>query len=287
MFILRILLLLCSMQVYANDFSSVNISSVQVKAIEFDSLNHATWLNNTVEWWYNPANQPFTTEQVIQAFEKATQAWQNISGVKFVYKGITTQKLAFKRDDKVVVGWLESDIFKSHYGDYAGYSSIWWTRNIVDGEVTFNAGDFFITRKIEDFQGLATHEIGHLLGLDHSDDPGSILYSPYHSYQYQLTLRTDDVNAARALYPCNGCGDWFRIFNWAESLYPELFNIDEKQAVRYPPFIARFYPKSTTYLGYNTDDKYFYGLNRLLWGEQLNRFGTLNDFLEAAIQAGF
>lgn len=270
-----------------NDHVFENIAPIHAKSREFKGLNHRVWANNTVEWWYNANNQPFTTEQAVEAISNATLAWQNISGIKFVYKGITGQNLSNTADDKLVIGWLDAATFTKRFGHYSGYTAIWWLDAIVDSEVSLNLGDQRMTADINHFQAIMTHEFGHIIGLDHSNDSASIMYAPYHTFEYQMTLRTDDVNAARSLYPCGQCGDWYRVLNWAESNYPTLFKASNKQSKNVKTTSTRFYPETNSYLGYNTDGDYFYGANPAIWGEQTIKFGQLADYLSLAIQAGF
>lgn len=288
--LLQILLIMWSFNAYAEeakDYFFNDISLKNAKSIEFLGLNHRTWVNNTVEWWYNPAKQVFVTEETIQAITNATLAWQNISGVKFVYKGITNQNLSSSPDDKLVIGWLDQQTFIQAAGNYAGFTRTWWRgNNVIDSDVSLNIGDKHMTSSINNLQALMTHEFGHVLGLDHSDNPGSIMYSPYHTYEYQMSLRTDDVNAARSLYPCE-CGDWHRVFNWAESNYPTLFKVSNKRFITIAPYNIRYYPETDAYLGYNPDDHYFYGLIPAIWGQQIVKFGALPEYLSTAIQAGF
>ena len=52
-----------------------------------------------------------------------------------------------------------------------------------------------------DLETVALHEIGHLLGLKHSDVEGSVMW-PYVSTNFTLrTLQADDLAGIRALYP--------------------------------------------------------------------------------------
>jgi hypothetical protein len=59
---------------------------------------------------------------------------------------------------------------------------------------------------VDFFQGMFLHELGHLLGLGHSDRPASILYAnPYHPERgYMRNLKGDDIAACAALYGAIG-----------------------------------------------------------------------------------
>lgn len=57
---------------------------------------------------------------------------------------------------------------------------------------TINGGGF-------DLETVALHEIGHLLGLEHSSDPMSVMFPTYQGVR--RTLGTDDVAGVRRLYP--------------------------------------------------------------------------------------
>ena len=49
-----------------------------------------------------------------------------------------------------------------------------------------------------DFFPIALHEIGHLLGLEHSDDEKSVMW-PFYKKGHVL-LQDDDINGIQALY---------------------------------------------------------------------------------------
>lgn len=179
----------------------------------FPNLKNRVWKDNTLQWWYNPSDQLFTAEETVQAIQAATETWERVSGIKFVYMGMTDQALSDKGDDKFIIGWIDGITFMNRFGNFlAAYTHIWWNAsNIYDGEISLNTDLWKIRYDDSDLQGIMTHELGHAMGLAHSDDPESIMYIPYHSTEYQKTLREDDINAARALYPITGSNSCFSV----------------------------------------------------------------------------
>lgn len=85
---------------------------------------------------------------------------------------------------------------------------VWFYTNgfITDADVLFNGRGYGFTTSGEaghyDVQDVAAHELGHLLGLDHSGQAGSTLY-PYVDPRMVLhrSLARDEMQAMRAIYP--------------------------------------------------------------------------------------
>jgi hypothetical protein len=80
---------------------------------------------------------------------------------------------------------------------------------ITDADVLFNGNGFQFTTSGDigrfDVQDVATHELGHFLGLDHSGWAGASMY-PYvdPDMLLQRSLSRDDVHGARDMYPNTG-----------------------------------------------------------------------------------
>lgn len=93
-----------------------------------------------------------------------------------------------------------------HAADSVGYTSLWLDENgrVLDADVELNI------EWLRDSGGelesvllaVATHEAGHVLGLDHSDDPAALMAA---SYAEGLTgdrgLGSDDIEGVCGLYP--------------------------------------------------------------------------------------
>ncbi|MBK8178052.1 MAG: IPT/TIG domain-containing protein [Planctomycetes bacterium] len=90
---------------------------------------------------------------------------------------------------------------------------VWFTQGgrIVDADVLFNGRGFSFTTRGQsgafDVEDIATHELGHLLGFDHSGNAGSSLY-PYVSLGAiaHRSIAADDEHGLRAVYPSGSAG---------------------------------------------------------------------------------
>ncbi len=83
--------------------------------------------------------------------------------------------------------------------------------SIVDADILFNDAEFEFTASGEpnriDVQDVATHELGHFIGLDHSGVGGATMY-PFVSpgVVLQRSLSADDANGAAAIAPAGPLG---------------------------------------------------------------------------------
>ena len=167
------------------------------KYIILSTYKYARWKNNTIYWWYNPSKEHYDTSTSINTIKKAMNKWQRVCNVRFVYRGIT---YASRIDGGVVVGWAS----KSYLKDAAAVAmSVPSGKYIKYGVIAINYDEFnAMNYNLAEFEGILTHEVGHIIGLAHSNVPSSIMYaSPYHDPIYMLTLKQDDIKGAKALYP--------------------------------------------------------------------------------------
>ncbi|MGH9355010.1 MAG: matrixin family metalloprotease, partial [Terriglobia bacterium] len=78
---------------------------------------------------------------------------------------------------------------------------------VVDADIEFNPGDTFSTAPAPpandfDLQAIATHEIGHMIGLDHSGLANAVMFAFGDTGSVaSRTLSVDDVLAAGSDYP--------------------------------------------------------------------------------------
>src|SRR5205823_11948701 len=68
----------------------------------------------------------------------------------------------------------------------------------IGGDLQFNTGQNFNVGTTYDLFTVAMHEIGHALGLDHSQYTGTDMYPVYQGTKTALT--SDDIAGIRAIY---------------------------------------------------------------------------------------
>jgi hypothetical protein len=198
---------------YASEYQVIKIDNRQLRFKIFNAPNTPpTHTNNTVEWFYNSLNQklsPFSEVDTINVIKKSMQSWSDISGINFVYKGTTDNNINDSTDGIITIGFWSSNAYMNQHGDSGAFTAVEWENfNITEGHMILNAGDASnsssIPSNLLELQGLITHEVGHLLAIAHSDNQESIMFAdPYHSYEYQSILRSDDIQIASQLYPVN------------------------------------------------------------------------------------
>jgi hypothetical protein len=159
------------------------------------------WPDGNIAWYYNPAGQPaaFSKEQVLVTMNQSMQNWQAGCKVRFVYMGETNAAPAIQ-NGVTTVGWG-----KSQPAGYQAYTNSWvanGTRLYNEADITFDPA---LVSKLSDLGGLAAHELGHLLGLDHSDQPQSVMFADPYNPDLNMTLPTgDDLATCAKMYGAPG-----------------------------------------------------------------------------------
>src|SRR5581483_10532644 len=188
---------LCSLVVFiACVFTAATAHAIDDPTHKYRNLAPGLrWSGNTMSWYYAPAGQPAWTDanQMVTLIQQAMNAWSAQCGVQFSYLGTTPQQ-ATVEDGASIIGWVAT------LQDHAGNTS-WYMRAgyMTEADIQLNAsanGSPVATYPI------ILHELGHAIGLDHSEVPTSVMAGPPASpaFSYATNLTPDDIAGCQALY---------------------------------------------------------------------------------------
>lgn len=214
---------------------AVNFELIQVAPTDIEQASWPTVSGTTsITWSVNPTNSNVDTsgggtipEALTNAFTTWSSATYNslqVNTLSFT-KGSDSTLTAATVDCQNVVGFTESlgtgtiaqafvaSAFSSTPGFNYSCTTTPTTRTcpnkicIVDADIEFNPNYNFATYSPTpanhfDVQSIATHEIGHLIGLDHSGLTHAVMF-PYGdtaNAASQQTLAVDDMIGSEVLY---------------------------------------------------------------------------------------
>ncbi len=150
----------------------------------------------------------------LPALQLAIRAWNDATGTTATLvensSGSSRARTDWEADDLHTILFDEDDssgFFPANTGIVA-LTPVWFSGSgvISDADILFNGADFAFTTEDAPFafdvQDVATHELGHLLGLDHSGWAGATMY-PYVDPTVILhrSISGDDERGLRDAYP--------------------------------------------------------------------------------------
>jgi matrixin len=165
-----------------------------------------------ITWLFNPQSSPPGAEQFLLA---AIDHVGLLTGLQFRYGGTTTLTPDVRVRDTVVVKWQPGLTGAAGLGGAWPEAAPGGALRLVAGGITLNA-DLNATRTLPggSIPGLALswtsgwgpvllHEIGHVLGLDHVEDPTQIMYG--HSGLSTIYFGSGDLAGLQQLGAGPGC----------------------------------------------------------------------------------
>lgn len=164
-------------------------------------------------------SEDITDGSHVTALRNAIDAWNSVGETTFQLDENTSPSQRARTDwasDSVHLLWFDEDDDSGYFPGGTGIvalTPVYFANSgaILDADVLFNGNEFqFTTRGTAgrfDVQDVATHELGHLAGLDHSGWASATMY-PYVDTHVILhrSLSLDDVRGIRATYPASTLG---------------------------------------------------------------------------------
>ncbi len=165
---------------------------------------YAKWSSNQITFYANPSNLDIPVANTEAALVSAMNNWNTQAGTPFRYSyGGKVNDSNFGYDARNVMIFRNTSNGSAIATTYSWYSGTTLTETDMvfwDGAYTFTAGDLGCSggAYIED---VATHELGHALGLNHSDVADATMYPSYaYCSQEFRSLSPDDIAAVQSLY---------------------------------------------------------------------------------------
>ena len=171
----------------------------------YNAPTGVTHSGGTMRWYYNDANRPSSIgkSSAIARIQSAMAQWSAVCRISFAYQGETTTGFSLPSstfDGVNVVGWDATTLS----APTTGITSVAWngSNTFIDAEIRFNAA---YSATVSAFDATAVHEVGHALGLDHSDVSGQVMSGPpLTSYNGRSALSADDIAGCVRLYGAPG-----------------------------------------------------------------------------------
>lgn len=161
--------------------------------------NKSQWPGLVIDYRYN-TNGLVSESFLVEKIEAAIDNLAAYHHVEFFDDGSTTANIVPLAPPylpaitgRLLIEVIEDAEMQSMFGDYSAFAVIFWDNyGITGGQIAFNVDALFTD---ECWEGIASHELGHVLNLQHSDSDHSIMYAqPYHSCGYQQIPRKDDID---------------------------------------------------------------------------------------------
>ncbi|KAH0672151.1 hypothetical protein KY290_024392 [Solanum tuberosum] len=163
-----------------------------------------------LKYAFLPENQ--LTDSVKAAFRRAFDKWSKVT------------PLTFKETDSYRLADIRIGFFVRDHGDgnpFDGPMKILAHAFApptgffhLDGEENWVVDSEYLKEGTVDLESVAVHEIGHLLGLDHSSEKEAIMFPTLEDGTRKVELSRDDIKGVQMLYGSNPN------YNGSSTVYP-------------------------------------------------------------------
>ena len=164
------------------------------------------WGTSQVLYYVNPSSRWLSQSAAIYAVQSAAGVWheQSSANIQLVYAGTTSgSSLTLNNKNEV--------FFRNDANGGVIAETYWWwngSGQLVDADIVFHEGgfQFFAVSGCTNgvyAEDVGAHEFGHVLGLDHSSEPGATMAPSIPSMcdMTLMQLEADDIAGIESLYP--------------------------------------------------------------------------------------
>ena len=161
-----------------------------------------SWTRYDLTYAFDVGTADIAGTDEFQAVAAAFSTWAAVTPFTFT-------EVALSQSPDVVIGWRVGDrdgdyplanaLAHSDYPLGCGFIS-----NLLPRPVHFNDSQPWYIGRFPftfDVESVALHELGHILGLEHSDDPDAVMQPTFDPDSIRRVLAPDDLAGIRALYP--------------------------------------------------------------------------------------
>jgi hypothetical protein len=179
-----------------SDFRAT-LNNASVNRAKYITFARNGWSGHIIRWRYNDSSRPSSivasSDIMVNHIQAAMEKWTTVCNVQFAYDGLTSSAASLvsgSRDGINVIAWNLLS------GNTAGITYAHSSGSTMDeADMVLN---YEFNPKLD---STLVHEVGHMLGLDHSDHNGTVMSGPNTStYSNLAQLQADDVAGCRALY---------------------------------------------------------------------------------------
>ncbi|MED6119439.1 hypothetical protein PIB30_011803 [Stylosanthes scabra] len=191
---------------------SNNLIKVTSKFAFFEGFPSWPGTKRNLTYSFDPSGISVMPQEIVrEAFKLAFSKWSQVSPFKFkevqgdsdimigFYRGEHGDGEPFNKFGPVLAHAFAPIDGRLHVNGYTVWSIKDPIQEAEDSSHNKN-GDSF------DLVWVAMHEIGHILGLDHSNDEDSIMYPFVEPLKNRRTFSVDDVTGIQVLYSLEGRG---------------------------------------------------------------------------------
>ncbi len=193
----------------ANDFHiTLRSDSVAAGDVEkYLTYGWNGWSGRVIHWRYNDTDRPASivasATAAVGRIQLAMSRWSAVCNIQFVYDGTTTSAASLAsgtRDGVNAIAW------GSLSGNTTGVTYV-GASGFTGSAFTIDEADMVINSQFNpNLDAALSHEVGHLLGLKHSNQEGAVMSGPNTApdpstaYTSLTVLQADDIAGCRSLY---------------------------------------------------------------------------------------